>query len=201
MTNCLCPHSRVILVFISLVASQREYVNIKISHSWVHKQFATPTHTLPSIYFIRDFLCTRSHDFQLRFFVQLGIRIYPLGAPRQITEKKTGSLHLIVLHRQIYYKIHVDLKGCINMPSGRLPAKQKSCLNDSRAIISDFATRYRKSTCLRVWCLHLMYARQSEKNLIDWIDNHIEQMLHVHPRRGLLFLYRNSSMQMRNIAC
>ena len=43
VTNCLCVHSSVILVFIPLVPRE---INIKITLSWAHKRFATPVHSL-----------------------------------------------------------------------------------------------------------------------------------------------------------
>ena len=52
MMNCLCTHISIILVFISLVAVQHSEINMKISISWAHKQFATVAHTLFSIYMI-----------------------------------------------------------------------------------------------------------------------------------------------------
>ena len=49
VTNRLCAHSSVILVFISIVAATRE-INTKITLSWAHKQFATRVNTLFYVY-------------------------------------------------------------------------------------------------------------------------------------------------------
>ena len=46
MTNCFCAHSSVVLVFISLVASQREMTT---TLSWLLKQSVTRVHALFSI--------------------------------------------------------------------------------------------------------------------------------------------------------
>ena len=50
VTNCLCTHSSVILVFISCTVCATREINTKITLLWAHKQFATRVHTLFSIY-------------------------------------------------------------------------------------------------------------------------------------------------------
>ena len=68
VTNCLCTHSSVNLVFISLecyfgvyfprCCATRE-INTKITLSWAHKQFATRVHTLFSMSELTMALFTR----------------------------------------------------------------------------------------------------------------------------------------------
>ena len=54
VTNFLCAHSSVILVFISfLLRNSGREINTKITFSWAHKQFATQVHTFFYIYLIQ----------------------------------------------------------------------------------------------------------------------------------------------------
>ena len=102
VTNCLCTHSSVILVFISCTVCATREINTKITLSWAHKQFATRVHTLFSIYPYSSGLYSCDDLFMPSLGCYFGVYFPRRFASRKINTKITLSW----THEQFATRVH-----------------------------------------------------------------------------------------------